>query len=405
MADERSRKAGILNDFDVSIGRIRQLVQERETNSNSLMKTISDNISAIDGKINELRGVSDTVAETYNRIKRELEACNKTTIDQARRITELTRELDRINAEKQAIEEELNEINRSSLAFEKQNNERIQKLREEIESRQATIDLNEQFMQQMTNEIQPLKEAKARLEAELSKLNQLNEKKDAEIRGIIGERDNHIDELTREVQARIAQIQGMEKNIEGMQQHIEGMNRDIEVKDAQIAELTTRNSDNATRIQELERNLAEITALQQRKDQELAELKAENADLINRIMGATRAITEAMATLDDLRTSRRSENTSQLLEQFQRTTGLIQDISTSLQGLRGGKRFKKQKTRKIRKTRKTRKSKKMKKMKGGFIYGTSSSSKRKSPKKRSSSSSSSSSNNNNKYKKINKNKF
>ena len=44
MADERAIKAGILNDFDVSIGKIRQLVQERETNGNSLMKTITDNI-------------------------------------------------------------------------------------------------------------------------------------------------------------------------------------------------------------------------------------------------------------------------------------------------------------------------------------------------------------------------
>ena len=66
-----------------------------------------------------------------------------------------------------------------------------------------------------------------------------------------------------------------------------------------------------------------------------------------------------MALLDQLRTSKRTEDTRQLLQKFQSTSAMIQAISNSLQGLQqGGKRH--------------NKSKKNKKLKGGFIYGTSS---------------------------------
>ena len=52
------------------------------------MKTITDNISAIDEKINELKGISDTAAETYNKIKRELEECKARSSEQERIIAD-----------------------------------------------------------------------------------------------------------------------------------------------------------------------------------------------------------------------------------------------------------------------------------------------------------------------------
>ena len=91
-----------------------------------------------------------------------------------------------------------------------------------------------------------------------------------------------------------------------------------------------------------------------------------------------------MNLLDSLRTSKRTEDTAQLLRRFQTTTEMIQAISNSLQGLqssRGGSK----KHKKHRKTRKTRKNKKNKHFKGGFTYGTSSSFRKKSNKSSSSS--------------------
>ena len=343
MANEKERKAGILNDFDVSIGKIQQLVRERETNGNTLMKTISDNISAIDEKINELKGISDKAAETYNNIKRELEECKARSSEQERIIYQTTQEVDKITAQKLIIEEELNRYTEES--------------RTKITDLQQQIDYNEENMRQLKSELEPLKDEKTRLEAQINELTQQNIDKDTQIQDI-DEKKRQIAELTRDIQEKNAQILKMEEY--------------INEKDAQINELTSHDSANTAKIQELERNLAEISTLQATKTQELDELKAENADLINRIMGATRAISEAMDTLEQLRTSKRSENTAQLLQKFQDTTALIQGISNSLQGLRGGKRYKKQKSRKNIKTRKN------KKMRGGFTYGTSSSFRRKS---------------------------
>ena len=167
MADERVRKAGILNDFDVSIGKIQQLVKERETNNNSLMKTISDNISAIDEKINELKGISDTVAETYNRIKRELEECKARSSEQERIISQTTQDLDRITAEKQVVAQELEALGKDSVNINAHNTEKIQAL-------QGEIDQHEIIMSQLTSELQPLRDEKIRLDAQTAELTRSN---------------------------------------------------------------------------------------------------------------------------------------------------------------------------------------------------------------------------------------
>ena len=125
--------------------------------------------------------------------------------------------------------------------------------------------------------------------------------------------------------------------------------------------------------------IADITREEERKSQELTTLKAENEDLVSRIIEATKIINDSMNLLDQLRTSKRGEDTKQLLLKFQDTTAMIQAISNSLQGLQnsygGGKRYKRYK--KYRKTRKLKKNK-TKKLRGGFTYRTPSSFRRKS---------------------------
>ena len=174
----------------------------------------------------------------------------------------------------------------------------------------------------------------------------------------------------------------MTSELQAIKAHVEEMVLAIELKDREIQDLKTQNTTNTARIQELERSLADITTEQERKTQELATIQAENDDLVSRIIEATKIINESMNLLDQLRSSKRTEDTRELLQKFQTTTSMIQAISNSLQGLQnssgGGKIYKKNK--------KTRKTRKTKKYRGGFTYGTSYSFRKKNKKSASSSS-------------------
>jgi chromosome segregation ATPase len=340
------------------------LVQERQANNNQLLTLITDNITAIDAKVLELKGVSETIARQFQQIKSDLQASKELSARQQQQIADCERELQEFAATKLAIQQELAELKQSSKA--------------ESDAKQNLIDQHEATIRDLTAQIEPLRQQieelnqeKAVLEARIAELTTQNEEKDKTILEIT-EKDRQILELTTEVQAKTAQI-------------VE-ITRLIDEKDAQIQGLTGQSQEKDNRILVLEINLDEVTAERDKKEEELLALRAENEDFVARIISATKVINDAMNLLDQMRSSKRDVDKAELAKRFQSTTAQIQLISNSLQGIQGGgKKYKKNK-----KTRKTRKTKKIKKFRGGFTYGTSSSF-RKNKNKSSSSASSSSS--------------
>jgi DNA repair exonuclease SbcCD ATPase subunit len=340
-----------ITQFNASLGKIQQLVQDRQTNSNQLIALITQNISTIDGQIAELENVSASVASKFQQLKQELQASKEMSAEQQRKINECNSALEQRTTARAAIQEELDALKQNSKA--------------ELEARQQKIDEYEQNLRELTTQIEPLKQQiqqltqqKTELEAQVTDLTKQREEKDGIIAGIAA-KDKQIQDLTADVQAKIAQI--------------EELTRAIEEKEAQIRDLNEQNANKEARIQELEKNLAEINAEKDKKEQELVVLRAENQEFIDRIMAATRVINESMDLLDQMRTTQREDEKAKLLAKFKSTSDTIQRISGSLQGIDrssgGGKKYKKYK--------KTKKSKKTKrKYKGGYTYSTPSSRKK-----------------------------
>ena len=347
-----------ITEFNDSIGKIRKLVQERQENSNQLVGLITENIATIDAKVNELKAISDSVSAKFNQLRNELESCKALSSKQQRDIDECNMAYEELKNLKLKIQEELETLKQGS-------QERVQALQQEIDEKEARI-------QDLTSQMVPLQQQLDQITRERDELKTQGEEKDKQIAGI-AEKEKQIQDLTAQIQT--------------IQSRVEEMTRDIEAKDIQIQELTTQNTSNATRIKELERNLSDVTIEEQRKGQELATLKSENDDLVSRIIEATKVINESMTLLDQLRSTKRAEDTRQLLQKFKTTTDMIQAISNSLQGIQSGGK-------KHRKYKKTKKNKKNKKQRGGFTYGTSSSFRRKYNKTSKSSRSSSSFNKN-----------
>ena len=363
-----------ITEFNTSLGRIQQLVQERQANNNQLMTLITDNITAIDAKVAELKGISETVARQFQQFRGDLQACQDQSARQQQQIAVCEEALEECSATKLAIQQELAAVRASSEAD-------LDVMRQQISQHEGVIrDLTAQI-EPLRQQIERLTQEKADLQTQITELTTQNEEKDRRILEI-EEKDRQIQELTTEFQAKMAEI-------------VE-MTRLIEEKDAQIHDLTAQSEQKDNRIVELERNLAEVSAERDRKEQELVGLRAENADFVERIISATRVINDAMNLLDQMRLAKRDVDKTELARRFKSTTDQIQLISNSLQGIQGGsKKYKKtrkirkiRKTRKTKKTRKTRKIRKTKKFRGGFTYGTSSSF-RKNKKKTSSNSTSS----------------
>lgn len=342
-----------ITEFNDSIGKIRKLVQERQENSNQLVGLITENIATIDGKVNELKAISDNVSAKFNQLRNELESCKALSSKQQRDIDECNSAYEQVSALKVKIQEELETLKQTT-------QERTQNLQQEIDEKERRI-------QDLTNQMGPLQQQLEQITLERDELKRQAEEKDIQIAGI-AEKEKQIQDLTAQIQT--------------IQTRIEEMTQAIDAKDAQIQELTSQNSANNTRIQELEKNLADVSSQEQRKAQELVTLQAENEDLVSRIIEATKVINDSMNLLDQLRSSKRAEDTKQLLQKFQTTTDMIQAISNSLQGIQSGGK-------KNRKYKKTKKNRKYKKQRGGFTYGTSSSFRRKSSKTTKSSRSSS----------------
>ena len=342
-----------ITEFNTSIRRIRELVQERQESGNRLIGTITESIAAIDGKVRELKGISDAVAEKFTQLRGELERCKTLSARQQQDILECNHALEQLAATKQQIQRELEELKRSS-------QERIQTLQQQIDAQETRI-------QELTAQVTPLQKQIEQITLERDELRRQSEEKDRQIEGI-AEKDRQIQKLTNELQTVKAQVD---------EQLIA-----IQLKDNEIEELKAQNAPNIERIKELGRSLADLTLAEEVKTRELAMLGAENDDLVSRIIEATKVINESMTILDQLRSSKREGDTRELLTKFKDTTDMIQAISNSLQGFRsGGKRYKGYK--------KTRKTRKVKKFRGGFTYGTSSSFRKKT--KRSSKTSSSTS--------------
>ena len=358
-----------LTEFNTSLTRIQRLVQERQANNNQLMTLITDNITAIDAKVDQLKGVSESVANQFQQFKGELQECRDLSARQQQQIADCERALEQCETTKLAIQQELEALKKSSKA--------------ELDAKQQLIDQHEATIRDLTAQIEPLRnqievlnQEKTTLQTQITELTKQNEEKDRIIAGI-AEKDRQIQELTAEVQTKTSQI--------------EEMKRLIDDKDRQIQGLIAENEGKDRRIEELKRNLAEVSAERDRKQQELVALRAENADFVERIKAATKVINDAMDLLDQMRSAKREEDKAELLRRFQSTSATIERISNSLQGIRGGgKRHKKNK-----KTKKTKRTKKNKKFRGGFTYGTSSSFRKKNK-------SSSSSSLFNKYKKTHK---
>jgi chromosome segregation ATPase len=329
-----------LTEFNTSIRRISELVQERQENGNRLIGVITENINAIDEKVNQLKSISESIADKFRQLRDELESSKALSIKQQRDIQECNDSYQQLTELKIKTQEELDELKRTS-------QEKIQGLQQEIDEKERRI-------QELTGQMAPLQQQIEELTRERDELKRQGEEKDIQIAGI-AEKDRQIQQLTLE--------------LEGVGARIIELTAAVEAKDKQIEDLTTQNTSNTTRIQELERNLADITREEQRKTQELATIQAENDDLVSRIIEATRVINESMNLLDQLRGSKRNEDTQQLLKRFKTTSEMIQTISNALQGLNnshgGGKIYKRK--------RKTRKIRKFKKFRGGFTYGTSSS--------------------------------
>lgn len=348
-----------LTEFNTSLARIQQLVQERQANNNQLLTSISDNITAIDAKVGQLKEVSEAAVNRFQQFRDELQRCQDTTARQQQEIEQCERALEQCATTKLAIQQELDELKQSSKA--------------ELETKQNLIDQQEIVIRDLTEQIDPLKHQievlnreKAALEARITELTIQNEEKDRIILQI-EEKDRQIQTLTANVQEKTARI--------------EELTQSVEEKERQIQGLTAQHEEKDRRIQELERNLAEVSAERDRKEEELVALRAENADFVERIKAATRVINESMDLLDQMRSVKREEDKAELMRRFQSTSATIERISNSLQAIRGGgKRYKKSK-----KSRKSRKSRKIKKFRGGFTYGTSSSFRRKSNRSSSSS--------------------
>jgi chromosome segregation ATPase len=330
-----------LTEFTTSLSRIEQLVQERQSNNNQLMTLITDNITAIDAKVAELKGVSETVARQFQQFRGDLQACKDQSARQQEQIAECERALEQCANTKLAIQQELAALKQSS--------------KTELDAKQNQIDQHEGTIRDLTAQIEPLRQQieqltreKAELQTRITELTTQNEEKDRIILEIT-EKDRQILELTNEVQAKTAQI-------------VE-ITRLIDEKDTQIQELTAQADVKDTRILDLEINLAEVSAERDQKEQELVALRAENADFVARIIAATKVINDAMNLLDQMRLAKRDVDKTELARRFKSTTDQIQLISNSLQGIQGGGK----------KYKKTRKTKKIKKFRGGFTYGTSSS--------------------------------
>ena len=337
-----------ITQFNASIGRIQQLVQDRQSNNNQLIALITQNISTIDNQVAALQGVSDSVANKFQQLRRELQQCKELSADQQRKINDCERALEQCSMTKLKIQQELDALKQSSKA--------------ELDAKQQQIDQYEQNIRELTTQIEPLKQQiqeltrqKTELEARIADLTTKNEEKDRIISGIAA-KDKQIQDLTTELQTKVRQI--------------EELTAAIEKREVQIRELTEQNDTKQTRIQELERNLGEINTEKDRKEQELVALRAENQDFIDRIMAATRVINKSMDLLDQMRTTQREDEKARLLAQFKSTSDTIQRISGSLQGIErssgGGKRYKRYK-----KTKKTKR-----KYKGGYTYSTTSSRKK-----------------------------
>lgn len=354
-----------LTEFNTSLTRIQQLVQERQANNSQLMTLITDNITAIDAKVDQLRGISESMAIQFQQFKGELQQCRDLSARQQQEIAECERSLEECNTAKLAIQQELEALKQSS--------------KTELDAKQILIDQHEANIRDLTAQVEPLRrqievltQEKTDLEARIAELTTQNEEKDRIILQI-EEKDRQIQTLTAELQTKTARI--------------EEMTQLVDEKERQTQGLTAQDEEKGRRIQELERNLTEVSAERDRKEEELVALRAENADFVERIKAATKVINDAMDLLDQMRTTKREQDKAELMRRFQSTTATIERISNSLQGIRGGgKRYKKyKKLRKTRKTRKSRKLRKTKKFRGGFTYGTSSSFRKKSNRSSSSS--------------------
>lgn len=348
-----------LTEFNTSITRIQQLVRDRQANNNQLLTTISDNINAIDAKVEQLKEISESVVNRFQQFRDELQRCQDTSARQQQQIAECERALEECATTKLAIQQELEQLKQGSKA--------------ELDAKQQLIDKHEATIRDLTEQIEPLKhqievlnQEKTALEARITELTRQNEEKDKIILQI-EEKDRQIQTLTASVQEKTARIEEITQLVDEKERQIQGLIAENEGKDR--------------RIQELQRELTEVSAERERKEEELVALRAENADFVERIKTATRIINESMDLLDQMRSAKREEDKAALLRKFQSTSATIERISNSLQAIRGGgKRYNKNK-----KSRKTRKTRKIKKFRGGFTYGTSSSFRRKSNKSSSSS--------------------
>ena len=76
-----------ITEFNASVNKIRQLVQERQESGNQLIGLITENIAAIDAKVNELKSISDSIATKFRQLRDELESCKALSSKQQRFLT------------------------------------------------------------------------------------------------------------------------------------------------------------------------------------------------------------------------------------------------------------------------------------------------------------------------------
>ena len=121
-----------ITEFNDSIGKIRKLVQERQENSNQLIGLITENIATIDGKVNELKSISDNVSAKFNQLRNELESCKALSSKQQKDIDECNTAYEQLSELKRKTQEELDTLKQSS-------EERIQVLQNQIDEKEGRI--------------------------------------------------------------------------------------------------------------------------------------------------------------------------------------------------------------------------------------------------------------------------
>jgi DNA repair exonuclease SbcCD ATPase subunit len=329
-----STDPNFLNQFESSLQKVQNLVQERQQNTGQYTQQIVEYVSGINGKLTVLKEQSDKIVDLVNNLKSQIQSCNEQVKNNQAEIDSLKQQ---------------NEVLSSN------SGNAMQKLNAQMERLQQQINQLEQQLRESNGKLGEKEQQVTEMQNQITALQQEIVKNQNENTGSV--------ELKKQKQMQLMQqMEELQKKYQEVMDQNQALQNQIEEKDKEIASLQMEIKD-----------IKEKTSQDiQSNNEQLANLQKQNEDLVQRIVKATEIINTAVNTIDELKDSKREENLEMLREKFDETTNMIQGISNALQGtldkqgaLQGGRGRRKRFTHRKRGTRKLRR----KGQKGGFLYG------------------------------------